>query len=148
MANAKPTKPRTRIHGVIKMGKVGRPPSLVIQACKLAFEERIPTLCDIADGKLKVKITYVTPSGATVEVEQEPTVADRLRAIDHLGRYADLINANQDSDASTSDEQIKAAALGGALAALGALTTRLAAGHAEEVAVALAGEVQSVDATG
>lgn len=142
-------KPRTRTPDVYKRGSVGAPPSQVKAASRLAFVERIPTLCAIADGTLRYKTRYVTRAGQVVEVEHEPSLDDRIKAIDKLGKYGGLLITNSNADdANQNDEQLKAAAIGGALAALGALAAKLAGGDAAPVELAVHGEIKSVNAAG
>lgn len=142
-------KPRTRTPEVMKRGHVGAPSSQVKAASRLAFAERIPTLCAIADGTLRYKTRYVTRAGQVVEVEHEPSLDDRIKAIDKLGKYGGLLitNVNAD-DTNQNDEQLKAAAIGGALAALGALAAKLAGGNAASTDLAIDGEIKSIDAAG
>jgi hypothetical protein len=141
--------PRTRTPDVYKRGIVGAPSSQVRAASRLAFAERIPTLCAIADGTLRYKTSYVTRAGQVIDVEHEPSLDDRIKAIDKLGKYGGLMMTNIASeDTNNNDEHIKAAAIGGAIAALAALAAKLAGGNEQSLALALDGEVKSINTTG
>lgn len=70
-----------------KPGRSGRPPSIVREACRQAFDQRIPLLEKIADGMVPFangcpKCGHQDESGAEV-----PSTDNRLRALDALGRY-------------------------------------------------------------
>jgi hypothetical protein len=64
-------------------GRIGRPPSEVRERCKGSFWERIAVLESIADNP-------------------KATSADRIRAMDTLGKYGGL----QRVDVTTDDEAI------------------------------------------
>jgi len=71
-----------------KKGRSGRPPALVRQACRDGFDARIPTLEAIADGA--APLTETCPKcghvGGTMFLPVIE-IADRLSAIDKLGKY-------------------------------------------------------------
>ena len=71
-----------------KPGRSGRPPALVRQACRDGFDARIPTLEAIADGA--APLTETCPKcGHRGKTTLAPVIeiADRLSAIDKLGKY-------------------------------------------------------------
>lgn len=134
---------------LLKRGVPGAPPSAVRAAARLAFADRIKVLCEIADGTLTSRTQLVTKTGQVVTLEHEPTLDERIKAIDKLGKYGGLLLANvKTEDPGTSDDRIRAAALSGALTALGSLASRLAGSNETSSPLALAGEVQSTHSVG
>lgn len=135
---------------LLKRGVPGAPPSAIRNVARLAFAERIQVLCDIADGKLTQRTQFATKDGRVISVENEPTIDDRIKAIDKLGKYGGLLltNLKVDDTSGQSDDRIRAAALSGALTALGALASRLAGSSEATSPLALAGEVQPAHPAG
>lgn len=134
---------------VLKRGVPGAPPSAVRAAARLAFADRIKILCDIADGTLTCRTQYATKDGRVVSLEHEPTLDERIKAIDKLGKYGGLLLTNlKVEDTSSSDDRIRAAALSGALTALGTLASRLAGSNEAPSPLALAGEVEPAHTVG
>jgi hypothetical protein len=63
----------------------GRPPSIVRERCRRGFDRRIPVLEAIADGEPVQKMRL--PDGEELEAVVSASPADRIRAMDVLGRY-------------------------------------------------------------
>lgn len=75
-----------------KKGRSGRPPSVIREACALAFDRRIKFLKDVIDGKTG---ELVQLNGVPVLVDGKPVVigadiSERLKAMDLLGKYGGL----------------------------------------------------------
>lgn len=82
----------------------GRPPSVIRDICRESFASRIKFLERVADGKVKQEIS--TREGI---VKIGASVADRVRAVDTLGRYAGIekITVEADPERETlSGEQV------------------------------------------
>ncbi len=81
------------VHG--HKGGRGKPRSKVRQAAALAFEERLPILSEIADGRGYVDLTERCPKcghegeklTANAIKAAIPSPSDRTRALDVLGKY-------------------------------------------------------------
>jgi len=78
------------------VGGMGRPASVIRERCREAFGSRISFLQRLADGKIKQEIP--TRDGI-VKVQASP--ADRVRAMDMLGKYGALQVVTVDPPAGT-----------------------------------------------
>ena len=77
-----------------KKGRSGRPPSIIRQACAKAFDKRIKYLMAVVDGEtgpyLQHKDGQIMLDDAGRPIRCGADVADRLKAMDLLGKYAGL----------------------------------------------------------
>jgi hypothetical protein len=77
-----------------KKGRSGRPPSVIRNACAKAFDRRIKYLMAVVDGNtgpyLKHKDGQVMLDDAGKPIRWGADVADRLKAMDLLGKYGGL----------------------------------------------------------
>lgn len=74
-----------------KKGRSGRPPSAVRDACRLAFQQRIKVLKEIADGVVVYRLRKDGDKPGEDELlKLAPTPADRIRAVDTLGKYGGI----------------------------------------------------------
>ena len=101
-----------------KSKTIGRPPSLVRAAARLAFDQRIKTLCEIADGvplphrrRFKAVEGRILPdgtfctremeeAGAIIEVEWQESadIRERLDAIEKLGKFGGMNSATVNTE--------------------------------------------------
>lgn len=70
---------------------VGRPPSMVQAACRMAFEQRIPFLKDIIDGKVGRRTAHVTASGRVVKTIVYATITERIQCMKLLAQTGQLM---------------------------------------------------------
>lgn len=75
-------------YGGTNAGGPGRPPSALRATCRASFAARIKILEDIADGEPIVKLRG--PDGETTIGLGSASPADRIRAIDTLGKYGGI----------------------------------------------------------
>lgn len=66
-------------------GGPGRPPSLIRAKCRGAFARRIKLLAEIAEGEALEVVRDAT--GRETTMRKSASVADRLKALDLLGKY-------------------------------------------------------------
>lgn len=99
-----PGTPRNQASKNVRGGKIGRPPSFVREASRHGFYTRIPLLKKIADGSIDMALDVATQKGDVVTLRIEPSFAERLRAIDLLGKYGGLTStAILDRDGEEQD---------------------------------------------
>jgi hypothetical protein len=67
------------------VGGTGRPPSVIRERCRGSFDQRIPTLEQIADGEPIQKMRMA--DGEKTEITISASPSDRIKAIDALGKY-------------------------------------------------------------
>jgi hypothetical protein len=94
------------------VGGIGALPSAIRLICRESFERRVVILEQIADGEPIQKIEILGAGGKPVEAKVSASPADRIRAIDTLGKYGGIekltIDAPRTGDglASVSDEEM------------------------------------------
>jgi hypothetical protein len=76
--------------GGTNAGGTGRPPSVIRERCRGSFEQRIPTLEQIADGEPIQKMRL--PDGEEIDALISASPGDRIKAIDALGKYGMTAN--------------------------------------------------------
>jgi hypothetical protein len=81
-----PVNPMRGYGGKAFLGVLGRPPSAVALACRMAFEERVPLLKKIADGKIARVHEVATASGKVVAIRIQPTIRERIQALEVLAK--------------------------------------------------------------
>lgn len=98
-----PTTPT--VHEVITLDQrhPGQPPSLVQRACRLEFEKRIPMLCRIADGDECRVYEVLANSGEVVPMMVQPTIVERLKAMEVLAKVGQLYQVLPERGAEDGD---------------------------------------------
>lgn len=85
----------------------GRPPSFVRAVSRQSYMRRIPLLRQIADGTIWREVTVVTRGGSQLTYRVYPSILERLKAVDILGKYGGLVttvDANVDEDEDATPE--------------------------------------------
>jgi hypothetical protein len=92
--NGAPLKPGNPGNSGGKKGRSGRPPSVIRQACAMAFDRRVKYLRDVVDGKTGV---YLRDANGALILDEKgkpqiegAEVSERLKAMDLLGKYGGL----------------------------------------------------------
>lgn len=87
-----PNAPRGNMQGAARApaGRRGRPPALVRESFRLAFDKQLDFLKKIVvcDKSVKRKVEIVAPNGAVVTISVEPTIAERIRAVEVMGKFS------------------------------------------------------------
>jgi hypothetical protein len=69
-------------------GRRGRPPALVRESFRMAFADQLEFLKKVAKCQVKRKVQVATASGKVVTITIEPTIADRIRAVEVMGKFS------------------------------------------------------------
>lgn len=88
-----------------KKGRSGRPPGVIRQACAKAFDKRIKYLMAVVDGETGPYLAHkdgqpmLDDQGRPIRCGAD--VADRLKAMDLLGKYGGLQKVEHEHDHKT-----------------------------------------------
>lgn len=81
----------------------GRPPSYVRAASRQGYLRRIPLLRNIADGLIYRQVSVMNKGGEVVSYNVYPTIAERMKAVEILGKYGGLVTT---VDADADDPEV------------------------------------------
>lgn len=115
----------------------GRPPSWVRDLTRMELVKRIPTICNIIDGNYTRSYQVATKKGKIITLVETPSIGDRIKAFQALGRLAGLESkALLDKDGNDATSPLANAAVAGAVGMLTELAKRLAESNSPPLEVA------------
>lgn len=100
-----------------KKGRSGRPPGVIREACAKAFDKRVKYLADVVDGKTGPYLAHkdgqpmLDDQGRPIRCGAD--VADRLKAMDLLGKYGGLQKVETETRDGTLEDLLREAAEAG-----------------------------------